>query len=257
VKRWPLVLTSVLSFMFLQSSVLAQTSTPNTDAKAAAVPDKLGKLIFEDDFERAESQQEKDEVGNGWGTNSKSRAKGNKQVDLRNGAMYIYIHEVADHAVSVTQPAEFQNGSVKLRFMLEGEQDSLGLDFADSQCKEVHAGHLCAAKISTKEVSLIDHKTGGMSMVIYELKKAGKLTSDMKQQIQSKTQRIPNKIAVGKWHDLLVTINGEALSVAIDGEVVGAFKSEGIGHPTKRMLRLGVPKNAVVDDVKIYAASVE
>ena len=47
------------------------------------------KLIFSDDFERNESVESKEEVGNGWATNSKKRAAGNKQVDLRDGAMYI------------------------------------------------------------------------------------------------------------------------------------------------------------------------
>ena len=37
--------------------------------------DTYGTLIFEDKFERNESQETKDEPGNGWQTNSKSRAK--------------------------------------------------------------------------------------------------------------------------------------------------------------------------------------
>ena len=37
-----------------------------------------GKLILSDDFERNDSQELKDEVGNGWGTNSAKRAGGNK-----------------------------------------------------------------------------------------------------------------------------------------------------------------------------------
>src|SRR3954471_2057774 len=41
----------------------------------------FGKLIFQDDFARNESQENTDEPGNGWTTNSKSRAKGHKQVD--------------------------------------------------------------------------------------------------------------------------------------------------------------------------------
>ena len=51
----------------------------------------LGTLIFSDDFNRSESQEKTDEPGNGWGTNSKSRAKGDKQVDLADGAMRIFI----------------------------------------------------------------------------------------------------------------------------------------------------------------------
>src|SRR3954463_8618367 len=103
--------------------LLALASALTTSLFAA----DLGKLIFQDDFNRNEWQEKTDDPGNGWGTNSKSRAKGNKQVDLRDGAMFIYIHKEADHAVSVTHAAEFTDGAVSLRFMLEDEKDSLGL----------------------------------------------------------------------------------------------------------------------------------
>src|ERR1044072_6367795 len=42
----------------------------------------FGRLIFQDDFSRNESQEKTDDPGNGWATNSKSRAKEHKQVDL-------------------------------------------------------------------------------------------------------------------------------------------------------------------------------
>jgi hypothetical protein len=57
-----------------------------------------GRLIFQDDFARSESQELKDEPGNGWATNSQSRAKGHKQVDLREGALFISTHAEANHA---------------------------------------------------------------------------------------------------------------------------------------------------------------
>ena len=84
-----------------------------------AAPD-LGRLIFQDDFSRTESQEKTDEPGNGWGTNSKSRAKGDKQVDLKDGAMRMYISPNANHAISVTHPVEFTNGAVSLRFGEDG-----------------------------------------------------------------------------------------------------------------------------------------
>ena len=90
----------------------------------------LGQLIFQDDFNRTETQKNTDDPGNGWGTNSKSRAKGDKQVDLKDGALRIHISPRADHAVTVTHEAEFRDGAVTLRFMLEDAKDSLGLDFA-------------------------------------------------------------------------------------------------------------------------------
>lgn len=215
--------------------------------------DEPGTLIFEDDFERSESQEETDEIGKGWGANSKNRANGNKQVDLRDGAMFIYIHKTADHAVSVTHPAEFRNGSVHLRFMLEHKDDNLGLNFADLKYKKVWAGHLFVARISTKDVQLQDLKTGNMDLEIRELRKAKKLTQEQQKSLKSKTKRIPHKLSTGEWHSLKVSIQNDTLSVAIDDKQVGSFSSEGIAHPTKRMLRLSVPRNAVVDDVKIYS----
>jgi hypothetical protein len=213
----------------------------------------LGELIFQDDFERAESQELKDEPGNGWGTNSKGRAKGNKQVDLKDGAMRIFIHAEADHAVSVTQPAAFTDGTVALRFMLEDPKDSLGLNFADLEFNEVHAGHLFAAQIGVDKVRLQDLKTGGMRLDIRESRTAKKaLTDEQKAALKDKEMAFPHAVEVGKWHDLVVTVADDALSVTINGMAVGTLKSPGIAHPTKRTLRLAVPRNAVVDDVKIW-----
>lgn len=217
--------------------------------------DPLGELIFEDDFKRSESQETKDEPGNGWGTNSEKRANGNKQVDLKDGAMRIFIHETADHGVSVTHPAEFTNGAVGLRFMLEDKKDSLGLNFADLKFKEVHAGHLFVVKVSPKQAQLQDLKTGNMNLKIREARLAGTLTDEQKSMIAGKQKKFPIELEIGKWHDLLVQIECDQLTLSINGEKVGSFQSEGIAHPTKRMLRLAVPRNAVVDDVKIWRKS--
>lgn len=215
--------------------------------------DDLGELIFQDHFDRNEAQETTDEPGSGWGTNSKTRAKGNKQVDLKDGAMRIFIHKEANHAVSVTHPAEFTDGAVGLRFMLEDGQDSLGLDFADLDFKEVHAGHLFVARISTKAVQLSDLKTGGMRLDISEARKAKqKLTPEQLAAMKDKNKSFPHELEAGKWHDLIVKVAGDTLSATIDGQLVGSFSSPGIAHPTKRTLRLSVPRNVVVDDVKIW-----
>lgn len=211
-----------------------------------------GELIFQDDFERNESQEIKDEVGNGWHTNSKSRAKGNKQVDLKDGAMRIFIHKEADHGVSVTHPAEFKDGSVEMKFMLEDGKDSLGLNFADLEYKTVHAGHLFIARIYTHTVLLQDLKTGVMDQKIRDARKGKTLTAEQKKMLKGKEKRIKNKLETGKWYHLLVQVKGDAMTLSIDGKEVGSFTSEGIAHPTKRTLRLSVPKNAVVDEVRIW-----
>lgn len=210
-------------------------------------------LLLRDDFEREESQEKTDEPGNGWKTNSKSRAKGNKQIDLRDGAMYIYTHPEADHGASVTHEAEFTDGKVKLRFKLEDKRDTLGLNFADLQCKEVHAGHLCAARIGIKDVQLQDLKTGNMRLDIREAKQAKKeLNAEQQAALKGKNQTTPNPLEVGKWYEAEATIQGDELTVSIDGKQIANMKSPGIAHSTKRILRLAVQRNAVVDDIQIW-----
>lgn len=237
-------------FFFLVLTVILTALGVSTTLRAA----DPGKLIFEDDFERAESQETKDEPGNGWGTNSKTRAKGNKQVDLKDGAMYITTHPEADHAASVTHPAEFTDGAVELRFMLEDEKDTLGLDFADLAFKGVHAGHLFKVDVGTTKVSIDDMKSGSMNMAFYDAKKAKTLTKEQLEVIASFKKTVPAKLKAGTWYTLLVTIKGDTVTVAIDGKEAASSTSDGFAHPTKKLLRLAVPKSAVVDDLKIWAA---
>lgn len=218
--------------------------------------DDHGELIFSDSFDRVESQETTDEPGNGWGTNSKSRAKGHKQVDLADGTMRIFIHPEADHAVSVTHPMEFTDGAVAVRFKLEDERDSIGLNFADLKCKEVHAGHLFVAKVSAKDVQILDLKTGNMRLDIRTARQAKQnLTDEQKQALIGKQKSFAHRTEIGKWHGLLVTVQGDELSISLDNKPIGSLHSPGIGHPTKRLLRLAVPRNVVVDDVRIWRRS--
>lgn len=63
------------------------------------------------------------------------------------------------------------------------------------------------------------------------------------------------KLQTGKWYALSVVITGDNIRVSIDKKPVASFSSDGFAHPTKRMLRLAVRRNAVVDDLKIYRIS--
>jgi hypothetical protein len=87
---------------------------------------------------------------------------------------------------------------------------------------------------------------------IREARKAGTTTPEQDAMLKTKMAKFPVDLEVGKWHDLLVEIEGDQLTVSIDGKEVGQFSSEGIAHPTKRALRLAVPRNAVVDDIQIW-----
>lgn len=215
-----------------------------------------GKLVFEDTFDRNEAQEATEDIGNGWSTNSKNRAGGNKQVDLKDGALHITMHATADHAVSVGHAAEFRDGAVELRFMLDDEKDVLGLDIADPACKEVHSGHLFKVDVSTKQVVVDDKKTGAMNMKFYEARKAKTLTPEQLAFIASKRKTFPNTLETGKWHHVLVKVTGDTVSVSINGKSTASVTSEGVAHPTKRLIRLSVPRQAWVDDVQVFASEV-
>lgn len=222
---------------------------------ALPAEDELGELIFSDDFERTESQEEKDEPGNEWTTSSETTAGGRKQVDLRDGALHMHTADGANHAVSTRHEFAFTDGSIGMRFRLDGEKDELRLNFADLGLKSVHAGHLFDAVVRLNKVSFEDKKTGFMDLEIRKARQEGTLPGDTLKDLQ-KTKfasfPLPDKLAPGEWHNLLVHVNGDEITMEINGQEAGRFRSEGIAHPTKRLLRLLVPGAAWIDDIKIW-----
>ena len=50
---------------------------------------------------------------------------------------------------------------------------------------------------------------------------------------------------VNEWHDRIVSVAGDEITVVTEGEEVGRLPSPGIAHPTKCLLCLAVPRNAV------------
>ena len=221
-------------------------------ALSLVAEDNFGTLVFSDNFERKEAQKLKDEPGNGWNTSSSWSAKGNKEVDLVDGTMYIYIHPEAIHAVDVGHAFQFIDGTATMRFKFHEAKDTLMLNFADLTLKEVHAGHLCAATFGTKKVTLQDMKTGGMFLKYYDARKAGKLSKEDADIIKAKAKTIPADISVGEWHSLNVTILGDTMTASVDGKLIGSFSSSGIAHETKQALRLLVSNKVTLDDVRYY-----
>ncbi|MCA9140999.1 MAG: hypothetical protein KDB00_29710 [Planctomycetales bacterium] len=209
-----------------------------------------GDILLEDHFERQESNDAKEDIGNGWSTNSRTRAAGNKQADLDDGALYIYRHAVADHGVSVVHEAAFKDAKISLRFKI-GDGDELGINIADMNEKSVHAGHLCVAKIRLGKLTLVDLKTGRMDLGMREKSQAKTLDAADKKLLADKEKSFPIKLDADTWYQLELVIDGPTMTTRIDGKEIGAFSSPGIDHATKSRLRLAVAKNAWVDDVMI------
>jgi len=216
-----------------------------------AAADPAGTLLFEDHFDRREKAPDKEDIGNGWTSNSAWRAKGHKQVSIIDGAMQVTKHPEADHGVALFHDVAFRNGVVELRFKL-GDGDDLGVDFVDRELKTVHAGHLCLARVTLKNLSLTDSKTGGMNNEIRERRLKGDKSPELAALLKTKTASLKLDLKAGEWHLLRVTVKGDRMSATIDGKEAGSFAGEGIAHPTKRMITLGVNQSAWVDDVKVW-----
>ena len=210
-----------------------------------------GTLIFQDDFERDESKPGKEEIGNGWTSNSPWRAKGNQQVDLVNGVMTAERHKVADHGVAIFQKLDFQDAAVEMKVKL-GKGDNLGLDFVDREVKTIHAGHLCMARVALDQMTIMDSKTGHMNKEIRERRQAGEKSPELTKLLNSKKKNFKLNLKPDTWYTMLVVVEGDKMSTYLDGNLVGEFSSEGIAHPTKRMITLAVAKKAAVDDVKVW-----
>jgi len=235
---------SALPLCFLWLAIPAQ-------ADDAALVKEKGKLLFEDNFERDEALPDKEDIGGGWTSNSAWRAKGKKQVDLDKGTMAVIRLPEADHGVAIFHDVAFQDGAVALRFRLS-EGEDFGLDFVDRQFKEVHAGHLCMARIQLNRVTITDSKTGGMRNDIRERRQKNPKDQELVKLLKSKTKSFKHELKPDKWYEALIVIEGDAMRVSIDGRQVGEFHSEGIAHPTKRMITLAVNKGARFDDVKVW-----
>jgi Domain of Unknown Function (DUF1080) len=209
-----------------------------------------GSLLFSDDFSRDEATLGKEDIGNGWTSNSAWRAKGHQQVDLIDGHMHVTKHAEADHGVAIFHAAEFQDGIVELKFRL-GEGDDLGVDFVDRELKTVHAGHLCIARVTSKAVTITDSKTGGMDNEIRARREKGDKSPELAALLKSKTKSFKLDLKPNERHTMHITVEGDKMTVKIDELEAVSFASPGIAHPTKRMITLAVNQSADVDDVKV------
>lgn len=207
--------------------------------------------LLNDDFNRDEATPGKEDIGNGWTTNSAWRAKGHQQVDLIDGVMHVTKHAEADHGVAIFHNVEFQDGMVQLRFKLD-EGDDLGVDFVDRELKTVHAGHLCMARVTNKGLTMTDSKTGGMKNEIRERRLTGDKSPELTALLKTKTKAFKLDLKPGTWHTMHIKIVADQMTVRIDENEIGSFSSEGIAHPTKRMITLAANKSADVDDVKVW-----
>ncbi len=102
-----------------------------------------GKLIFQDDFNRKESDDAKEELGKNWVTNSKKRAKGGKQTNLTGESVVITMaRRWLIMEFSMRHDAPFDCGVVQVRFRMF-DAKGIGFNFNDPKCEVSNARQNC------------------------------------------------------------------------------------------------------------------
>jgi hypothetical protein len=246
----------------------ASGDSPTGSAPASKIRDdkewisQHGKLLFEDSFNREETGNGAQAIGNGWTSATADRVPHIKQADLDEGVLKVKTAPEAGHGAHIHHDAGdgFQDGAAWVRFKLpalsKGEQLTVG--YVDRQCEEVLAGHICYAFISAKpaKITFMDKKTGYSNKELAKkrepyLKAKQKLPPELEAVFAPKVKEV-DWAGDNEWHELLLITEGEEMRVLMDGKTVDTHRSEGYAHATKRWFSLGVGTTAWIDEVKVW-----
>ena len=216
---------------------------------------KSARLIFEDDFNRVEQDDSKEELGKNWVTNSKSRAKGQKQCDLTGEHVKISMASVADHGVSMRHAAPFDDGIIVSRFKIT---DSKGMkfNFNDPAAKKVTwAGHIAGIDVKPGKITVYDQITGVFDLKIREMRKGNDAAKkkEAAKLLKDKQKSFSAKVTLNDWHEIIIVFQGPKVETYLDGKKVGEFSSVGLDHKVKQNLAFAVSGTVEVDDLKIYS----
>ena len=208
---------------------------------------KIGKVLFEDDFARAEMMP-KCRPGKGF-------------WEVHDGVAVAAENPDDKHAATTQLQPNFAYKDIVAEFSFKFDgSTSCGFSIDDGNYKEAHAGHICRAGITPTSVSLGDSKFGSMKNEIHDKMKDPNTSEEEKKQLQAsvKDKSASFKIALdtAKWHQARVEVVGDEMLVSIDHQPVGYFKSEGIDHPTKNRIGISVSnKSFQLDNVKVWEAA--
>lgn len=216
-------------------------------ADPAPLLGKPGKVLFEDDFSRAELAP-KWRPGKGFWSIQEGVVNAAENPADNHGA-YAYV----------AQRFPWKDIVAEFSFKFDGAK-ACHLMMEDSNFKEVHAGHIIRASIMPTSVQLADSKYGSMKLDIFDKMRDLKTTPEEKKAIQAsiKDKSATYKITLdpAQWHQARVEVVGDEMLLSIDGQPVGYLKSAGVDHPTKNMVGFTVSgKAALLDNLKVSEAT--
>jgi hypothetical protein len=212
-----------------------------------AGPAAPGKLLFEDDFARADLAP-KWRVGKGF-------------FEVKEGAVQVSENPADKHgAYAYVQPKfQFKDVVVEYSAKLEGSR-ACHLMVNDSAYKEAHAGHILRATLLPGKVDLADYKFGAMKNEYFDKMKDPKTTDEekkkLRESIKDRGASFKVEADLAQWHLIRVEIVGDEMLLSIDGKPAGYLKSEGLDHATKNAIGFEVGgKSSSIKAMKIWEAS--
>src|SRR6516162_6433424 len=174
---------------------------------AQSGPAQPGKVLFEDDFARAEMAP-KWKVGKGF-------------FEIKDGVVTISENPDDKHgAYAYVKPSfQFKDVVVEYSAKLDGSR-ACHLMVNDSTYKEAHAGHILRASLMPGKVDLADYKFGAMKNDIFDKMKDPATTDDekkkLRESIKDKGAAFKVEADLSQWHQIRVEIVGEEMLVSID-----------------------------------------
>tara|TARA_R110002049_G_scaffold285698_4_gene467154 strand:+ start:343997 stop:344707 length:711 start_codon:yes stop_codon:yes gene_type:complete len=232
-------LMSFIEVLCLSSVIGAFLSTTAVGQQTSST------IVFEDRFDR------KHDVGNDWKLNTKE----DHQFVIEDGELHVTRNTDAKHYANLLHKAAFRNGALSLRFKLVNNDDSFRVQVRDSAFTRVKQGMLFNIRMGDGMLELQD------AIVAYDIKqdmksrKAANPSPQQQIELDKVTKTAPVDISVGTWHDFKIDVDGDDLTVMIDGKEIASLSSKGISHPTKDNFRIEVGRSLVIDDVKVAAGS--
>ncbi len=206
-----------------------------------------GKLLFEDDFARAEMAP-KWRIGKGFFAIKDGVVTGAENPEDKHGA-YAYVKPNFQFKdIVVEYSAKFEGGK------------ACHLMINDSNYKEAHAGHILRATLYPAKVDVADYKFGSMKNEIFDKMKDPATTAEektkLRESIKDKSAAFKPDVDLTQWHLVRVEIVGDEMLVGIDGKPAAYLKSQGIDHPTKNAIGFEISgKSSCLKGMKVWEAT--
>jgi hypothetical protein len=206
-----------------------------------------GKLLFEDDFARAEMAP-KWKIGKGLFEVKDGLVTITENPDDKHGA-YAYVQPKFQFKDIVVEYSAKVDGSRACHLMIN-----------DSAYKEAHAGHILRASLMPGKVDLADYKFGAMKNEIFDKMKDPATTDadkkKLRDSIKDKGAVFKTELDLAQWHKVRVEIVGDEMLVSLDGTPAAYLKSAGLDHATKNAIGFEVGgKSSQIKEMKVWEAT--